>query len=76
MKLRNTFGFLSVQTSSGGGGGVERDRDLKLTTHLDLMPRRRMVELYFISPYVFMAWRLIIHRDNFTLHFLNIQYFV
>jgi hypothetical protein len=28
--------------------------------------RPRMVELHFHSSYVFMAWRLIKHRDNFT----------
>jgi hypothetical protein len=32
---------------------------MKLTTHLHLMLRSRMVELYLHSPYVFMTWCLI-----------------
>jgi hypothetical protein len=36
---------------------------MKLTTHLDLMQRSRMLEL---PPYVIMAWFLIKHRNNFT----------
>jgi hypothetical protein len=60
----NDFSFLySVRTGSGAhpasypvlfprgksGWGV------MLTTHLHLVPRSRMVELYFHSPYFFMA---------------------
>jgi hypothetical protein len=37
-----------------GGGGV-KGRDVKLTTHLHLVPRSRIMEL-------------IKHRDNFTLY--------
>jgi hypothetical protein len=32
---------------------------VNLTTHLHLVPRSRMVELYLHSPYLFMAWCLI-----------------
>jgi hypothetical protein len=32
---------------------------VKVITHINLVPRSRMVELYFHSPYVFMAWYLI-----------------
>jgi hypothetical protein len=32
---------------------------VKLTTHLHLMPRSRMVEIYLHFPYVFMTWCLI-----------------
>jgi hypothetical protein len=31
-----------------------------------VVPRSRMVELYLHSPYIFMVWYLIKHRDNST----------
>jgi hypothetical protein len=34
-------------------------RRVKLTTHLNLVPKSRMVELYLHSPYVFMSWCLV-----------------
>jgi hypothetical protein len=41
---------------------------MKLTTHLYIMPRSRMVELYPYTPYVFMAWCLInLAQGQFTL---------
>jgi hypothetical protein len=40
---------------------------LKLTTHLHLVPRSRMVELYFHSSNAFMGWYLIKRRENVTL---------
>jgi hypothetical protein len=46
------------------------DFSLKLTTHLHLLPRWRMSGA--IPPflqYVFMAWCLVKHRDNFTFYF-------
>jgi hypothetical protein len=51
--------------SPGGKSG----RSVKLTTHLQLVPRLKMRG--FIPPhrqYVFMVWCLVKHRDNFTLH--------
>jgi hypothetical protein len=42
----------SYVMDTGGKGG----RDVKLTTHLHLVPRLRMVELYLHPPYIFMAW--------------------
>jgi hypothetical protein len=36
--------------------------------HTHLMPRSRMVEDASISPYVFIVWCLIKHRDNFTFY--------
>jgi len=66
-------GVLSV----GSGRGV------KLTTHLQLVPKSRMRGA--ISPlpqYFFMAWFSVKHRDNFTFTFthitegLGIWYFV
>jgi hypothetical protein len=45
-----------------------RGKGVSLTTHLHLVPRLRIVELYLHSPYVFMAWCSIIFRHNFTCH--------
>jgi hypothetical protein len=42
---------------------------MKLTTHLYLVLKSRMVEIYLHSPYIFLAWCLIRHRDSFTLTF-------
>jgi hypothetical protein len=40
---------------------------VKLAAHLHLMPRSRMVDLYNSTrPYIFTAWCLIKHGDNFT----------
>jgi len=42
---------------------------MKLTIHLHLMPRFRMhVALPPLSPYIFMAWCSVKHRDSFTYH--------
>jgi hypothetical protein len=42
-------------------------RDVKLTTHLHLVPRWKNAWSYTSTPqYVFMAWCLVKHRDNFT----------
>jgi len=38
---------------------------VKLTTHLQMCRGQECVELYL--RYVFMAWCLVEHRDNFTL---------
>jgi hypothetical protein len=44
-----------------------RGRSVKLSTHLDLMPRLRMRGAIPPLPqYVFMAWCLVKHRNNFT----------
>jgi len=41
---------------------------VKLITHLYLVPRLKMcTEIYPFPKYVFMAWRIIRHRDNFCL---------
>jgi hypothetical protein len=46
--------------------GVKR-RDVKLTTPLLLMPRSKNAWKYTSTPpYVFIAWCLVKHRDNFT----------
>jgi hypothetical protein len=39
---------------------VESDRSVKLTTHLQLVQKLKMVH----SPYDFSAWSFIKHRDN------------
>jgi hypothetical protein len=38
---------------------TRRNRNAKLTSHLQLMPRSRVVGLYLYSPYVFMTWCLL-----------------
>jgi hypothetical protein len=44
---------------------------VKLTTHLHLVPRSRMSGAIPPFPlYIFMAWCLVKHRDNFTLLYL------
>jgi hypothetical protein len=45
-------------------------RGVKLTTHLPLVPRSKMVELYLHSLHVFMAWYLTKHRDFTVFHIL------
>jgi hypothetical protein len=54
----------------GAGGSLSGGKGpgLKLTTHLHLMPRPKMVELYSHSSDVFMAWCLIKYRDSFTFY--------
>jgi hypothetical protein len=42
------------------------NRGVKLTIHLHLVPRLRILEIHFHSPYIFMAWCLIKPRDKFT----------
>jgi hypothetical protein len=38
-----------------------------MTTHLHLVPRSKNAWSYTFTPqYVFMAWYLVKHRDNFT----------
>jgi hypothetical protein len=72
--------ILSAQTGTGAhlasyrmgtvGGPFTRrlsDRSVKLTTHLHPVPRWRMVEYTSASPYIFIAWCLIKHKDNFIL---------
>jgi hypothetical protein len=50
-------------------------RNVKLTTHLRLMLKIRMVQLYLQSPISFHS-AVIKHRDNFALHsFLRVVYF-
>jgi hypothetical protein len=47
---------------------------MKLITHLHLLPRSRMVELYLHCLHVLMEWCRIKHRDNFTFYFtLNVK---
>jgi hypothetical protein len=49
-------------------------RGVKLTTHLHIMPRSRMHGAIPPLPqYIFMAWCLVKHRDNFTLPFTLLQ---
>jgi hypothetical protein len=44
---------------------------MKATTHLHLQPRSRNAWSYTPLPqYVFMAWCLVKHRDNFTFTFI------
>jgi len=56
---------------------------MKLTTHLHLVPRLRMCGAIPLLPqcifmawclisngYIFMAWYIVKHRDNFTFTFL------
>jgi hypothetical protein len=53
--------------------GVKAAGGVKLTTHLHLAPRLRMrVAISPIPQYVFMAWCLVKHRDNFTFTLLDI----
>jgi hypothetical protein len=45
-------------------------QDMKLATHLHLLPNLRMRGAIFVlSQYAFMGWCLIKHRDNFTFTF-------
>jgi hypothetical protein len=45
----------------------QSDRSVKLNTHLHLVPKSIMREAIPPLPqYVFMAWFLVKHRDNFT----------
>jgi hypothetical protein len=37
-----------------------------MTTHFNLTPRPRIVELYLHFPHVFMTWCSIKHRNRFT----------
>jgi hypothetical protein len=47
-------------------------RDVKLTTHLHLVPRSKNEWSYTSTPqYVFMEWCLVKHRDNFTFTFIS-----
>jgi hypothetical protein len=39
---------------------------MNVTTHLHLMPKSIMVELYLHSPIQFIAWYLIYYKDNFN----------
>jgi hypothetical protein len=48
---------------------------VKLTTHLNLMPRPRIVELYLYSPYVFMAWCLI-NQDQWQFYLTSHSLFL
>jgi hypothetical protein len=43
---------------------------VKLDTHLLLVPTSRMRGV--IPPYIFMAWYVVKHRDNFTLLLLYV----
>jgi hypothetical protein len=56
--LKGSGGALTGGRSAGG---------VKLTTHLHLVPRLRIHAVIPPSPqYVFMAWCLVKHRDDFT----------
>jgi hypothetical protein len=69
--------FRNVQTGSAlspisytmdtGGRFFPEDRGEKLTTHLHLVPRSRMMELYLHSP--FTSRCLLKPRDNFTFYY-------
>jgi len=50
--------------------GVEQLECKKLTTHLCLVPRSRMhgVISPLLNGYIFIAWYLVKHKENFTLH--------
>jgi len=46
---------------------ISSGRGVKLTTHLHLVPMTRMCGAIPPLPqYIFMAWFLVKHRDNFT----------
>jgi hypothetical protein len=51
--------FLSSLHSNGYRGLYPRFRDVRLTSHLYIVPRSKIVELYLHYPYVFMACWLI-----------------
>jgi hypothetical protein len=56
----------SYRMGTRGGAG----RGVKLTTHLHVVPRSRMRGARPPLPqYVFIAWCLVKHRDNFTFTF-------
>jgi hypothetical protein len=42
---------------------------IKLTTHLNIVPRLRICGAVPPFSHVFMAWCLVKHRDNFTFNF-------
>jgi hypothetical protein len=46
--------------------GVSVCRDVKLTTHLQLVPMSRKRVSILHSPYVFMVQGLVKHKDNFA----------
>jgi hypothetical protein len=67
-RLRWLWGTLSFYNGYRGlSPWRQSGRDMKLATHLRLVPRSRMVELYFHSP-IHPRGMLINHRDNFTLY--------
>jgi hypothetical protein len=47
-----------------------------MTTHLLLVPRSRIRGAIPPPQYVFMAWYLVKYRDNFTLLYLTLHYFI
>jgi hypothetical protein len=48
-------------------------RGVNLTTHLYLVPRSRMVELYLHFPNVFTAWCLIKYKERYTFTFTSMN---
>jgi hypothetical protein len=62
-----------IQWVSGATSPGQSDRSVKLTSHLHLAPRWR----YTSTPqYVFMAWCLVKHRDNFTFTFRSVSFYI
>jgi hypothetical protein len=54
-----------------------KERGREATTHLHLLPRSRMHgAIPPLSQYVFMAWCLVKHRDNFTFTFCQEQLYI
>jgi len=46
---------------------------VKLTTHLLIVPRLRMRgPIPPLPQYIFVAWYLVKHRDNFAFSFINV----
>ena len=48
-----------------------RGRSVRLAIRLQLVPRLKCVNYTSTPPDIFMAWRLIKHRDNFTVYLRN-----
>jgi hypothetical protein len=64
--IRYIFPSTSYPISTTASFPGWRRRSVKLTIHLQLVPRQRTVELYLHTPYIFIAWCLIKYRHNST----------
>jgi hypothetical protein len=54
----------------------ESGKSVKLITHLHLVLRSRMAELYLHSPHVFMAWALINKLSTGSVYLFMVQYII